>query len=76
MTDLGDNIDDLTLLLNEVAPSSVVMRAPSDPLVHSLHDRSSQVEVIVDTYEQQLERISSSIEETDSSLRQVLHPVE
>ena len=49
--DLGDSIDDLPLLLDAATPSSVVMSAPYDPLVHSLHDRSPQVEVIVDTYE-------------------------
>lgn len=38
--DLGDSIDDFPLL-NVAKPSSVVMRAPSNPLVHSLHDQSS-----------------------------------
>ena len=52
MIDLGDSIDDLPLLLDVEKPSSVATRAPSDPLVHSLHDQSSQVEVIVDTYDQ------------------------
>ena len=52
-SDLGDNIDDLPLL-DVVAPSLVVTRASSDPLDHSLHDRSSQVEVIMDTYDHQL----------------------
>ena len=51
MTDLEDSIDDLPLLLDVAMPSLVVMRAPSNPLVHSLHDQSSQVEVIVDTYD-------------------------
>ena len=50
-SDLGDSIDDLSLLLDEVAPSLVVMRVHSNPPIHSLHDRSSQVEVIVDTYD-------------------------
>ena len=54
MTDLGDSIDDFPLLLDATTPSLVVTRDPSKPLVHSLHDRSSQVEVIVDTYDQQL----------------------
>ena len=52
--DLGDSIYDLPLLLDVAAPSLVITRAPSDPLVHSLHDQSSQVKVIVDTYDQQL----------------------
>ena len=38
-SDSGDSIDDLPLLDAE-APSLVVMRAPSNPLVHSLHDQS------------------------------------
>ena len=54
MMDLGDNIDDFSLLLDVETPSSVVTRDPSDPLIHSPHDRLSQVEVIVDTYDQQL----------------------
>ena len=48
---LEDSIDDLPLL-DVVASSSVVTRAASDSLSHSLHDRSSQVEVSVDTYDQ------------------------
>ena len=39
--DLGDIIDDIHLLFDEEDPSSIVMRAHFDPLVHSLHDRSS-----------------------------------
>ena len=42
----------MILLFDEDDPSLVVVRAHSDPHVHSLHDRSSQVEVIMDTYEQ------------------------
>ena len=41
-------------LLDVVAPSSIIMRAPSNPLDHSLHDQSSQVEVCADTYDQHL----------------------
>ena len=37
--DLEDSIDDLPLLLSLAVPSSVVTRAPYDPLVHSLHDQ-------------------------------------
>ena len=50
--DLGDFFDDMKLLFDEDDPSSIVMRASFDPLVHSLHDRSLQVEVTVDTYVQ------------------------
>ena len=50
--DLGDNTIDLPLL--DVVPSIVVMGALFDPLDHSLHDQSSQVEMSVDTYDQQL----------------------
>ena len=45
--DLGDFIDDIQLLFDEDDPSSVVVRAHSNPLVHSLHDQSLQVDVIV-----------------------------
>jgi hypothetical protein len=69
LIDLGDSIVDLPLLLDATTPSSIVMRAPSNPLVHSLHDRSLEVEVSVDTYDQQLQQGSSSVAETDSSLR-------
>ena len=41
VTDFGDSIDDLPLLLDAETPSSIVIRAPFDSLVHSLHDRSS-----------------------------------
>ncbi len=68
VTDLGDNIDDLPLLLDAELSSSVVMRVPSDSLVCSLHDRSLKVEVIVDTYDQQLQQGSSSVVEIDSFL--------
>ena len=74
MTNLGDSIDDLPLLY-AIAPSSVVMRAPSHPLDHSLHDQSLQVEVSVDAYDQQLHNGSLLVVEIDNSLRQVLHPV-
>ena len=50
-SNLGDSIDALPLL-DVVAPSSVVTRASSDPLDHSLHDQSSPVEVSVDSYDQ------------------------
>ena len=51
IADLGDIFDDLHLLFDEADPPLVVMMAHSDPLVHSLHDQSSQVDVIVDPYE-------------------------
>ena len=50
IVDLGDIIDDLHLLFDEEDPSSGVARAHSNPLVHSLHDQSSQVDMIVDPY--------------------------
>ena len=50
--DLGDSLDDLHLLFDEVDPSTVVVRAYSDPHVHSLYDQSSQVGMIVNTYVQ------------------------
>ena len=68
VSDLGDSIDALPLL-DVVAPSSVVTRASSDSLGHSLHDRSSQVEVSVDSHDQQLQQSSSSVAESDISLR-------
>ena len=49
---LGDNIDYIHLLFDESDTSSIVTRAHSDPPVHSLHDQSSQLDVIMDTYEQ------------------------
>ena len=39
--DLGDFIDDIQLLFNEVDTSLVVTRTHSDPPIHSLYDRSS-----------------------------------
>ena len=54
IVDLGDIIDDLYLLFAEEDPSSIVTRAHSDPPIHSLHDRSSQVDMIVDSYEQKM----------------------
>lgn len=50
--DLGDRLKDLHLLIDEGDSSTVVARAHSDPHVHFLHDKSSQVGVIVDPYEQ------------------------
>ena len=50
-SDLEDTIDDLPLL-DAKTSSSVVTRASSDSLDQSLHDRSSQVEVSVDTHYQ------------------------
>ena len=50
--DLGDFFDDIPLLFAKDDPSIVVVRAHFDPHVHSLHDQSSQVDVIVDPYVQ------------------------
>ena len=47
---LEDFFDDLPLLFAEDDPSIVVARAHFDPQVHSLHDQSFQVGVIVDSY--------------------------
>ena len=52
IANLGDIIDDIHLLFDEEDPSSIVIKAPSNPLVHSLHDQSSQVDMIVDPYVQ------------------------
>ena len=52
IADLRDIIDDLHLLFDEEDSSSIVMRAHFDPPVHYLHDQSSQIDVIVDTYVQ------------------------
>ena len=49
---LGDVIDDIHLLFDEEYPSSVVTREYSDPLVHTLHDQSYKVDIIVDPYVQ------------------------
>ena len=51
MTDLGDSFDDLHLLFDGDDPSTIVARAHSDPHVHSLHDKSLQVGMIMDCYE-------------------------
>ena len=70
--DLDDFFDDLPLLFDEDDPFIVVARAHSDPHVHSLHDQSLQVDVIVDPYIQQLHEVSLSFEETNCSLNQVI----
>ena len=59
-TDLEDFFDDISPLFHEDDPSTVVARAHSDPHVHSLHDQSLQVDVIVDPYVQELEEVSLS----------------
>ena len=66
--DLGDRPEDLHLLIGEGDSSTVVARAHSDPQVHSLHDQSSQVDVIVDPYVQQLVEVSLSVVEIDGSV--------
>ena len=50
--DLEDFFDDLPILYAKDDSSTGVVRAHSDPHIHSLHDQSSQVGVIVDTYVQ------------------------
>ena len=50
--DLGDNLDDFHIFFDEIDPSIVIVRAYSNPHVHSLHDQSSQVGMIMDTYVQ------------------------
>ena len=52
MVDVGDIIDDIHILFYEEDPSLVVPREHSNPLVHSLHDQSFVVDVIVDPYVQ------------------------
>ena len=49
-TDLGDILDNLRLLFHEGDPSTIVTRAYSNPHVHSLHDQSSHVGMLVDAY--------------------------
>ena len=66
---LKDFFDDLPLLFAEENPSIVVVRAHFDPHVHSLHDQSLQVGMIVDTYVQQLLEVSLSFENIVGSLR-------
>ena len=68
--DFGDRLEDIPLLIDSDS-STVVARAHSDPHVHSLHDQSEQVGVIVDPYEQQLVEDSLSLEETNGSVEQV-----
>ena len=62
VSDLEDSSDALPLLDAEASSS----------VVHSLHDRSSQVEVSVGSHDQQLQQSSSSVAESDISLRQIL----
>ena len=50
-SDLGDSTIHLPLL--DVVPSTIVTGVPFDPLCHSLHDHSSQIDMSVDTYGQQ-----------------------
>ena len=54
IVELGDVIDDIYLLFDEEDPSSIFMRAHSNPPIHSLHDQSSQVDIIMDPYVQLL----------------------
>lgn len=56
ITYLGDTINDIHLLFDEDDPSLIVARDHSDPLVHSLHDQSLEVDMIVDTFVQHLGR--------------------
>ena len=57
---LGDIFDEIPLLFDENDPSTVVARAHFDSLVHSLHDQSSQVDMTMDPYVQQLSEVSRS----------------
>lgn len=54
----GDIIDDIHILFYEDNPSLIVVREHFDPLVHSLHDHSFEVDMIVDSYVQHLEEVS------------------
>ena len=51
ISNLRDSSIHLPLL--DVVPSIVVMGVTFDPLVHSLHDHSLQIDMSVDTYGQQ-----------------------
>ena len=66
--DVGDIIDGIHLLFDEEDPSLVVMRAHSNPLVHSLHDQFSQIDVIMDpqTHEIFVKRNILFVEENSS----------
>ena len=68
LVDLGDKPEHLHLLIDECDLSIVVARAHSDPQVHSLHDQSSQVGVIVDSYVQKLVEVSLSVVKIDGSV--------
>ena len=61
--DIGDFHDDFSLLFAENASSTVI--------VHSLHDQSFQVGVIVDPYVQHLQAISLTFEKTVGVLTHV-----
>ena len=52
LADLGDTIDDIYLLFDEEDPSLIITKAHFDPLIYSLHDHYSQVDMIVDSYVQ------------------------
>ena len=69
--DLGDILDDLHLLFNEEDPSLVFVRSHSNPHVHSLHDQSLQVGMIMDTYVHQSEEVFLLVKEINGSLKQV-----
>ena len=68
--DLGDRLEDIHFRIDGDS-SIVVARAHSGPHVHSLHDQSKQVGVIVYPYEQQFMEGSLSLEETNGSVEQV-----
>ena len=61
--DIGAFYDDFSVLFAENASSPVI--------VHSLHDQSFQVGVIVDLYVQHLQAISLTFEKTDGVLTHV-----
>ena len=70
-SDLGDHTLHLPLL--DAASSTVVTGVSFDPLEHSPHDQSFQIDMSVDSYGQQQQQGSSSLAGSDCSLGQV-HP--
>ena len=65
-SNFGDSSIDLPLL--DLIPSTVFMGVPFDPLGHSLHDHSLQIDMSVDTYGHQPQQGSSSVAVSDCSL--------
>lgn len=72
LANFKDTINGIHFLFDEDDPSSVV-GDHFNALLHSLHDHSLEIDVIVDTYVQHLGEVSLSLEETLESFDLVLH---